>query len=97
MQRIATRGPQFGDVVVEHAEKGDPMADDVGVLHPVAKAYSYIPFTVLGDYQFEPEPNWLELSPMNVELFWEGLRQRNWTSDSYRWGAVAAAVLQLCA
>ncbi len=28
---------------------------------PVGEAYSYVPYTVLGDYRFDTEPNWLKL------------------------------------
>lgn len=84
MQRIASSGPQFGDLVLEHVESSPPLADETGAPVASAHSYNYIPFTVLGDYQYEPEPNWLELGTMSAPLFYEGLAQRNWTSSSYR-------------
>ncbi len=51
MERIASQGPRFEDMVLSHAERVDDMS---------AAEYTYIPATVLGDWQFEQEPNWGE-------------------------------------
>ncbi|GLC38755.1 hypothetical protein PLESTM_000772200 [Pleodorina starrii] len=49
-----------------------------------AHAFRYIPRSVLGDYRTEVEPDWRYLPQMSLVQFYEGLRQRNWTSSSYR-------------
>jgi hypothetical protein len=56
MRRIASEGPRFSDVVLEHAELiNDPanmplLGKDLPD-RPLAEAYKYIPFSVLGDYR----------------------------------------------
>lgn len=50
---------------------------------PLGEAYSYVPFTVLGDYRFDQEPNWLELQQRSAEELWAGLQARNWTSSRF--------------
>lgn len=57
MRRIASEGPRFSDVVLEHAELiNDP--ENMPLLgtdlpdRPLAEAYNYIPFSVLGDYRW---------------------------------------------
>jgi hypothetical protein len=49
----------------------------------LGEAYTYIPFTVLGDYSFETEPNWLSLEQRSGEELWAGLQARNWTSKHF--------------
>mmetsp|Transcript_38914 Transcript_38914/g.86553 ORF Transcript_38914/g.86553 Transcript_38914/m.86553 type:complete len:1002 (+) Transcript_38914:196-3201(+) len=77
MARIAQQGPRFNDVVLEHAER------EVGSSSPAeataANAYSYIPYTVLGDWQYEVEPQWLRIPQMSILELYQGLRERNWT------------------
>jgi len=51
----------------------------------MAEAYNYVPFSVLGDYHFDVEPNWLKLPQMAPEVFLVGLRQRNWTCPDYKY------------
>jgi len=54
--RISREGPRFQDLVLEHAELindndgAPPLADDLPA-RPMAEAYNYIPFSVLGDYR----------------------------------------------
>lgn len=54
MSRIASEGPRFADVVLEHAERiFDPRNDATGENdQALGEAYNYIPFTVLGDYRW---------------------------------------------
>lgn len=58
LHRIASEGPRFSDVVLEHAELiNDPgdkpvVAADLPA-RPMAEAYNYVPFSVLGDYRYE--------------------------------------------
>ncbi|GBF96535.1 hypothetical protein Rsub_09118 [Raphidocelis subcapitata] len=84
LRRIAAEGPRFGDVVLEHAERvhcpdpNNPTGD-----RPVAEAYTYVPFTVLGDYMPETEPDWLRLPRRSPEELWAGLSARNWTAKGY--------------
>lgn len=86
MGRIASAGPAFSDLVLEHAELlHDPGPSPAGPDDvPFATAYNYIPRAVLGDYHTDVEPNWLELPQMAAPLFVEGLRQRNWTAAEFR-------------
>lgn len=83
MARIAREGPRFKDLVLEHAEllptdrPGDPV---------VATAYNYVPSSVLGDWQYDVEPNWLAMQQMPLLKFYQvgwrlkrrgpGLRER---------------------
>lgn len=50
---------------------------------PLGEAYTYIPFTVLGDFRFDQEPDWLSLQQRSAEEFWVGLNQRNWTCSRF--------------
>lgn len=58
LQRIAERGPRFADVVLPHAEQ-DATISDSGAER--ARAYNYIPASVLGDWGYELEPDWAAL------------------------------------
>jgi hypothetical protein len=49
-----------------------------------AEAYNYVPFSVLGDYHFDVEPDWLGLPQMEPAAFLAGLRQRNWTCTEFK-------------
>ncbi|WIA36901.1 hypothetical protein OEZ86_008147 [Tetradesmus obliquus] len=86
MARIATQGPKFNDLVLEHAE----LINDTDVApqypgdRPAAEAYNYVPFSVLGDYHFDVEPDWLGLPQMEPDAFLAGLRQRNWTCAEFK-------------
>lgn len=51
---------------------------------PAAEAYNYVPFSVLGDYHFDVEPDWLQLPHMSREAFLMGLKQRNWTNQDFK-------------
>lgn len=68
MARIAREGPRFKDLVLEHAEllptdrPGDPV---------VATAYNYVPSSVLGDWQYDVEPNWLAMQQMPLLKFYQ--------------------------
>ena len=66
LARVARDGPRFEDVVLEHVER-TPTAD--GQL--LGEAYSYVPSTVLGDWRFDVEPNWLNLPQMNYFDFYQ--------------------------
>ena len=84
MARIARGGPRFQDFVLEHAQAlRDPNAE-ADIDEPIqpatsAMAYNYIPESVLGDWQYEVEPNWRQMDQMPLLEFFQGLRQRNWT------------------
>ncbi|GFH07288.1 AAA domain-containing protein, partial [Haematococcus lacustris] len=52
MERIATQGPVFSDIMLRHVERDSPES---------ASAYNYVPSTVLGDWTYEVEPNWVNL------------------------------------
>jgi len=85
LERIASSGPSFHDVVLEHVERVyEPGSDAESDDGPVAEAYNYIPFSVLGDYQMDAEPNWSQLPCMGIHDFHVGLKQRNWTSKEFR-------------
>jgi hypothetical protein len=43
-----------------------------------------VPFSVLGDYHFDVEPDWLALPQMEPAAFLAGLRQRNWTCAEFK-------------
>ena len=74
LERIASSGPSFNDVVLEHVERVyEPGSDAESDDGPVAEAYNYIPFSVLGDYQMEAEPNWSQLPCMGIHDFHVGL------------------------
>jgi len=74
MARVAEQGPLFRDVLLQHAER---------VTDETAVAYNYIPPTVLGDWSWETEPQWLQTPFMSVPEFWLGLRARNWTAGTH--------------
>ena len=42
-----------------------------------------MPGEVLGKAGYAPEPNWHKLQQMPFAEFYQGLRQRNWTSAAY--------------
>lgn len=65
LQRISAQGPSYHDIVLQHAERLPQEAD-------AAEGYNYVPFTVLGDYTQEQEPNWLRLPQMNLFEFYQG-------------------------
>ncbi|KAL6752417.1 hypothetical protein V8C86DRAFT_2755828 [Haematococcus lacustris] len=74
MERIATQGPVFSDIMLRHVERDSPES---------ASAYNYVPSTVLGDWTYEVEPNWVNLPQMPLPTFWAGLRARNWTARQH--------------
>jgi hypothetical protein len=45
--------------------------------------FDFVPADVLGSANYEPEPNWYKLEQMPYMEFYQGLRERNWTSPSY--------------
>jgi hypothetical protein len=60
LERIARRGPSFSDVVLPHAERSQEEWVQA------AQAYNYVPATVLGDWDFEVEPQWTGFSQVGV-------------------------------
>ena len=60
MARIAKNGPRFDDVVLEHAER---------VERDTAVAYNYVPPSVLGDWDYEIEPRWLDLPQVKRQWY----------------------------
>lgn len=59
MARIAQQGPSFSDVVLPHAERNLEEGEQS------AHSYNYVPATVLGDWDYEVEPQWTGISQVN--------------------------------
>ncbi|MEW5314131.1 MAG: hypothetical protein WDW38_005651 [Sanguina aurantia] len=86
LARIALNGPSFRDTVVEHAEMidvSDPQLPHQPQDATTAAIFNYIPLSVLGDYSTAKEPNWLKVPQLNFFEFYQGLRERNWTSPHF--------------
>jgi hypothetical protein len=85
VRRIKQRGPTLQDVTV-HLRVEDPEADEGA--GPTVREYDFVPPSILGDSYYkanaEPEPDWRSMPQMNKNLFLQGLRERNWTSEFYK-------------
>ncbi len=44
----------------------------------------FVPAEVLGDQTYAPEPRWGKMQQMPYIEFYQGLRERNWTSEHYK-------------
>lgn len=65
---------------LSNATTAAPDAPDAA---PLGEAYAYVPLTVLGDFRYEQEPDWLGLPRRGAEELWAGLEARNWTSGRF--------------
>lgn len=79
MARIAQEGPRFRDFVLEHAqalrdpaeEQGDDDDQQITPGPTSAIAYNYVPASVLGDWQYDVEPNWRQIEQMPLLEFFQ--------------------------
>lgn len=78
LRRIKQQGPKEQDLIEKYtAETLDDKGDTIMAEH------TYIPSEVLGDVNYDAEPQWQSLPQMSYMEFYHGLRQRNWTSECH--------------
>ena len=68
LKRIKQEGPRFDDIAWEEGKDKDKV----------------IPLEVLRDIKYTPEPNWGKMEKMTYFEFYQGLRERNWTSKHFK-------------
>ncbi|KAK9817111.1 hypothetical protein WJX72_009705 [[Myrmecia] bisecta] len=79
LKRIKEQGPTVADLVHIHRMEWQ---DRDKTLH--AEERAWIPPQVLGSTSYMPEPKWHALPQMSFMEFYQGLRERNWTSEHYK-------------
>lgn len=79
MRRIKQEGPRLEDITqtyeIERKDPGENKSKTVRL--------DTVPIEVLGDQQYAAEPSWGSLPMMQYMEFYQGLRERNWTSKHY--------------
>ncbi|KAL0050459.1 hypothetical protein WJX82_011563 [Trebouxia sp. C0006] len=78
LRRIKQQGPNEQDLIERYtAETDDGQGDTIEMEH------EYIPSEVLGNVNYDAEPDWQSLPQMPYMELYRGLQQRNWTSEHY--------------
>ncbi len=78
LRRIKQQGPNEQDLIERYtAETDDGQGETVMMEH------DYIPSEVLGNVNYDAEPDWQSLPQMPYMEFYRGLQQRNWTSEHF--------------